>query len=244
MLVGIMGDVHGNVDALSATLDAFDRLAVKKIFCCGDVVGYGGAPGTCIDLLRERRIPTTRGNHDAYTVEPGKYNIYHVRHEANIAIEWTRQVLREDQMEWLRSLPMVLKTNDFMVTHASCQPYPPWVYVMGPRTAAMQVLFQPQQLCFNGHSHVPLIVSHRPGKTVMMDYLHDSELPKQGMVMVGVGAVGQPRDGDWRASAVLYDTNTRKVTLLRVPYDVATAQKRIRDAGLPAFLADRLAEGQ
>ncbi|MBR0457899.1 MAG: metallophosphoesterase family protein [Victivallales bacterium] len=244
MLIAIMGDIHANVDALSAMLDAFDRLAVNKTFCTGDVVGYGAAPSECVDLLRERHIPTTLGNHDSYTVFPNDYNPSHVRPEANQVIEWTRKQLRTDQMEWLASLPMAIETEEFMLTHASCQPFPPWIYVTDERKAAMHLLFQPKRICFNGHCHVPLIATHIPGRHLELTYLHNTILPKQGNVMVGIGSVGQPRDEDPRACAILFNTVTLAVTLLRVRYDVKSAQQRILDNGLPRCLARRIEQGK
>ena len=244
MLIGLIGDVHANLDALNATLDYFDRLSVKQVYCCGDVVGYGGAPGECIDTLVERNIPCVCGNHDSYIVHPDQYNPQNVRAEANAAINWTRKVLTKAQIDWLASLPKQLETPDFLVIHASCQPYPPWVYVTERKSATMHLLFQHKRLCFNGHCHIPLIATHRPGRRVSLEYFHNMRLPKQGVTMVGVGAVGQPRDEDPRACSILYDNETDYVTMLRVKYDIAAAQKRIVDHGLPAFLAARLSNGQ
>lgn len=244
MLIGIIGDIHANIDALNATLDVFDRLAVRNIFCAGDVVGYGGAPGECVDILRERRIPTACGNHDSYTAHPEQYNSRNVRPEANKVIEWNRKVLRPDQIAWLAGLPLMLETDDFVVTHASCQPYPPWVYVTTQRSAAMHLLFQPSRLCFNGHCHVPLLATHRPGHSLTLEFFHNIILPRNTNIMIGVGAVGQPRDEDPRACAILYNNEARSATILRVKYDIRAAQKRILDNGLPPSLASRLECGQ
>ena len=243
MLIGILGDIHGNIDALNATLDYFDRLSVKRVFCCGDVVGYGGAPGACIDTLRERNIPCACGNHDSYVAFPKQYNPKYVRAEANKVITWTRSVLTQEQLAWLTSLPMYVETEDFIVMHASCQPFPPWIYVTGNKACMMHLLFQQQRICFNGHSHIPLLATHRPGHKIAMEYLHNTRISKQGRTMVGVGAVGQPRDEDPRACSVLYNDETDDLTILRVKYDIAAAQRRILENGLPPMLATRLSSG-
>ncbi len=243
MLIGILGDIHANIDALNATLDYFDRLSVKQIYCCGDVVGYGGAPGACIDTLRERNIPCACGNHDSYVAFPTQYNPRYVRAEANKVITWTRSILKPDQLAWLESLPMYVETKDFLVTHASCQPFPPWIYVTGNKTAMMHLLFQQKRICFNGHSHIPLLATHRPGRKINIGFLHNTRVPKQGRTMVGVGAVGQPRDEDPRACAVLFNTENGKLNLLRVKYNITAAQQRILDNSLPSFLAERLSKG-
>lgn len=244
MLIGILGDIHANIEALQAALEVLERLAVKKIYCAGDVVGYGGAPSECIDLIRERKIPCVCGNHDYYTVNPYSYNPDHIRTEADDVIKWNRTVLREDQIAWLDSLPFVIENEFFMLTHSSCQPYPIWQYVTTQRTAALHLLFQPTRLCFNAHSHVPLIATHKPGSSLKLEFLNKTTLPKNGNVMVGVGAVGQPRDEDPRACIILYNTNTDTVSMVRTRYDIAAAQKRIIDNGLPPFLASRLSKGQ
>ena len=119
-----------------------------------------------------------------------------------------------------------------------------WIYVTDERKAAMHLLFQPKRICFNGHCHVPLIAVHRPGRRVELGYLHNTFLPKQGNVMVGIGSVGQPRDEDPRACAILFNTENLSITMLRVRYDVEAAQKRILDNGLPRCLARRISLGK
>ena len=244
MLIGVIGDIHGNIDALNATFDYFDRLSVERVYCCGDVVGYGGAPGACIDALRERNIPCACGNHDSYVAFPNQYNPKYVRAEANKVIAWTRTVLTREQFDWLAALPMYVETKNFLVIHASCQPFPPWIYVTGNKSAMMHLLFQQQRLCFNGHCHIPLLATHRPGHKVKVEFFYNTRIPKQGRTMIGVGAVGQPRDEDPRACSILYNDETDDVTMLRVKYDIAAAQRRILDNGLPPVLASRLNSGQ
>lgn len=243
MLIAIIGDIHGNVDALWATLDVLDRLVVDDIICAGDVVGYGGAPGECIDLIRGRKLRCVKGNHDAYVINPESMSGT-VREEAASVINWTRSALSVEQIEWLDTLPMFLDYEDFQVTHASNQPFPEWHYILSPRRAAVHFLFQKKPLSFTAHSHVPLLGMHQPGRRVTLELFRNLILPSRVSVMVGVGAVGQPRDHDPRASAMLYDTNKRSITILRVKYDVAAAQNRIREAGLPESLASRLEWGQ
>ena len=243
MLIAIIGDIHGNVDALWATLDVIDRLAVDDIICAGDVVGYGGAPSECIDLIRGRAIRSVKGNHDAYAVHPENMTAA-VREEAANVISWTRSALTVELLEWLDALPASLDGDDFQVTHASNQPFPEWHYILSPRRAAMHFLFQKKPLSFTAHSHVPLLGMHQPGHHLTLELFRNLIIPTNVSVMVGVGAVGQPRDQDPRASAMLYDTDKRSVSILRVKYDVVAAQNRIREAGLPESLASRLEWGQ
>ena len=244
MLLGIIGDIHANIDALQKTLDAMERLNVHKIYCTGDVVGYGAAPSECIRLVQEYDIPCCCGNHDSYVSHPGQYNKNFIRPEASQVIDWTRSVLSKEELDWLANLPYFIETDGFLITHASCQPYPQWMYVTNPNAASMHLLFQHKKLCFTGHSHIPVIATHKPGKKIFFDIFHNMVLPKEGNVMVGVGAVGQPRDDDSRACAILYDTDEHSVTMLRVKYDIHSAQQRIWDNHLPDILATRLALGR
>ena len=243
MLTAVIADIHGNLQALQAVLSALDKLNVRQILCAGDIVGYGGNPAECIDLIRQRNIPCCCGNHDSYVADESLMPKEKVRPEAQEVILWTRKQLSQEQLSWLGELPLTLQSPEFMVTHASCQPYPKWVYVTSRSAAALHLLFQSRQLCFNGHCHIPIIAAHLPKKKLTLEYLDDRILSKEGNVMVGVGAVGQPRDEDNRACTVLFNTNTRKVTLLRIKYDIAAAQQAIVDKKLPVFLADRLLKG-
>jgi predicted phosphodiesterase len=242
MRIGIIGDIHGNIDALTAVLLALDRLNVSSILCTGDIVGYGACPKECIDLIRELAIPSVKGNHDTYTTEKDGHWI--IRPEAREVILWNQKHLPADHIEWLRKLPRRLEFDGIAVVHASNVWHPEWPYVINERTAVHNFLFQRNQVCFNGHTHVPVCVLHQPGRRVELDRLRNMFLPRRSRVLIGVGAVGQPRDEDPRAAAVVYNTQDRSVRLLRVPYDVEAAQSRIIKAGLPRKLADRLAIGQ
>ncbi len=243
MLIGIIGDIHGNIEALTATLDYFDRLAVRTIFCAGDIVGYGASPAECIKLIQDMEIPCVRGNHDFYTAFPDKYDRRTVRDDANTVIDWNCRILSDRQKQWLAELPGEIVTKDFMITHASCQPYPEWCYVTTTRAVAVHMLYQKHSLCFNAHCHVPIIATHTPGRSVTLNFLRNTTIDRRMRTMVGVGAVGQPRDEDPRACAVLFNTDNGKLNLLRVRYNITGAQQRIIDNGLPTFLAERLAKG-
>lgn len=243
MLIGILGDIHGNIDALEAMLRQLDSLHVSQLLCTGDIVGYGAAPAACIDRLRERQIACVMGNHDCYTAFPERLTSG-VREEAVEVFSWNRSVLSQEHLDWLGALPRVLQFETFEVRHDSCAPFPPWDYVLNARTAMQHFLYQTRPLCFNGHSHVPLLAAHAPGAPIRLQRLQNMMLPRRMDVMVGVGAVGQPRDGDPRACAIVYNTADGLVRIQRVNYDIGRAQKRILDAGLPHSLAFRLAAGR
>ena len=243
MLIAVFGDIHGNIDALTAVVGTLDKMGVERMYCTGDIVGYGACPGGCIDMLRDLGIPSVRGNHDEYTSQTTRLD-WRIRPEAREVIFWNRKVLSKSQIQWLADLPFIVRGDGFSVVHASHAYLPHWPYVLNERTAIHNFLFQRENLAFNGHSHVPVGISHRPGKRPKLDLLRNMFLPRERSFIIGVGAVGQPRDGDPRATVVLYDTDVKAIRVLRIPYDVKAAQRRIRREGLPDDLAERLALGQ
>lgn len=243
MLIGIIGDIHGNIDALEAMYARLESMGVERVMCTGDIVGYGGAPGECIDFMRSRKVACVCGNHDSYTVYP-ELERDGIREDALEVFRWNREVLSKEQLDWLAKLPMSIDTKSYTIRHASCLPFPSWDYVLGDRSVALHFLYQDHTLCFNGHSHVPLLAMHSPGRRPAFSILRNVMLPRGMNVMIGVGSVGQPRDGDPRACAAVYDTSLNRVSVIRTPYDIKKAQARILDAKLPEFLAYRLAEGR
>lgn len=243
MLTAVFGDIHANYEALTAVLQALSDLRVGRLFCTGDVVGYGASPRECIELLQGLGVTCVRGNHDDYTSHTDGRE-WRIRPEAREAITWTRSQLGAEHLAWLHSLPYVHRDEDFSLVHASHVYTPQWPYILNERAAIQNFLFQPGHLSFCGHSHVPVYVVHRAGHRPELELLRNVLLPRRHRVAVGVGAVGQPRDNDPRACAVIYDSAVRSVRVVRVPYDVVGAQRRIRLAGLPEDLADRLALGQ
>ncbi|MBN2451906.1 MAG: metallophosphoesterase family protein [Lentisphaeria bacterium] len=243
MSIAFLGDIHGNIDALRAVLGALSELGVRRIYCTGDVVGYGASPGECVDAVRGAGIPCVKGNHDDY-VSRGGVTDWQIRPEARKAILWTQRQLSAEQVRWLHGLPHKIEAGGFSVVHASHAYLPHWPYVLNERAAIHNFLFQRCAFAFSGHSHVPLYVAHRHGHRPKLDLLRNVLLPSRQKVLIGVGAVGQPRDSDPRACMVLYDPEVKSIRVHRVVYDVAAAQARIRDAGLPSELADRLAVGQ
>lgn len=243
MRIAVIGDIHANIDAFTATLDAIDASAADRIVSTGDITGYGGAPRECIALLRTRGIPTVMGNHDEYVTQLG--GTWRIQADAQAAIHWTQLALRPEEIRWLGGLPRLLDVQGFHMLHASHAWWPRWPYVINRRTAMQNFLFQPGRIAFNGHSHLPLLVTHLPGAMPVIQPLHDEmRLPEDRQTLIAVGSVGQPRDGDPRACFVMLDTAAQTVQVRRVAYDIARAQRRIIQAGLPEDLAVRLDEGR
>ena len=228
MRVAVISDVHGNVQALEAVLEAIDAAQVDEIWCLGDVVGYGADPVRCMEIVDERAAVCLAGNHDL--VVAGVINIDMFAHDARDAALGTRMPGGERE--------------GVQMFHGSVRD-PVWEYVVDPRTAALCLERQRRPVCLVGHSHVQLLWGYENGELVGGTVAAGATLAHgEGPFIVNPGSVGQPRDGDPRAGYVILDTAEGTATWLRADYDIRGAQAAIRDAGLPLRLAARLAEGR
>ena len=239
--VAFFSDVHGNYEALTAMLKRLDTLGCDAMVCLGDIVGYGASPRECVQLIRERDIPCVMGNHDEYATMMVDMNpaFSRLREEIRKSIEWTQAQLDTDDLKWLSQLPMYLEDDDFMALHSSFA-HGRWSYCMDESTFAANFSRQPCQLAFCGHSHSPLIGIDMPGGPPFVDFIRPYTLPSDHKIMVNVGSVGQPRDRDNRACACIYELETRRLELVREPYDIEMAQNKIFMARLPdKFALDR-----
>ena len=244
MRIAILADIHSNLEALEAVLrHAEGPGPLDRVWCLGDLVGYGAEPGACIARLREYEHACVLGNHDLAAL--GRMGVEEFNPVAAQAALWTRQQLSEDDRAYLQSLPLVTKEGDFTLVHGSLR-WPQWEYLLSSEAAAEQFRRQETPCSLVGHSHVPFVALEAAAGPPLLAPLSDGDVVEIGerRLILNPGGVGQPRDGDPRASYALYETGERTVTLHRVEYDVASAQRKIRDAGLPSYLADRLAHGQ
>ena len=241
MTYAIISDLHSNLEALTAVLDEIDRLGVEQVVCLGDVVGYNASPNECVELMRERDVPTICGNHDAVAcglTEPWGFNPI-----ALAAALWTRENLSEDNLAWLRQLPDTLTRHSFLAVHGS--PLDRDVYMFGWEDVLPHMEFVKEQdcsLCFFGHTHCPGVFSNDGAYSLDDDSRF--ALGDDKLFFINPGSVGQPRDGDSRASFGVLDTEQREYELVRVPYHVKQAAERSIEAGLPHFLAERLHLGR
>lgn len=239
----VLGDIHANIDALNAVLDDARAQGVTHFVCVGDVVGYNAAPAACIRAVRdELGCPCVRGNHDHYVSDPGT-NLADFHPSAAQVVEWTRSQLAADDVQWLHDLPLQKPVMGFMLVHATLDKPDHWGYVFENQQAEANFSYQYTPLCFHGHTHVPIIYSNEPGGVVHYQP-RDFTLELGQRLFINVGSVGQPRDGDPRASYVVYDMAARQVHFRRVAYDVQAAMARNRLAGLPEKCASRLEIGR
>lgn len=244
MRLGVFGDIHSNYEALTA-VHAELVLRTDQLVCTGDVVGYGGSPVECINFMAERQIPCVRGNHDHYTTQQ-KCN-WNIQPYALEAIHWTQSIISAPELAWLDALPYRLECAGIDFVHASLQAVDGrgWPYILNPQIAMFHFYMQSLRFCFYGHTHLPLQFTFDNGQ-ISFEFLSSRRLAPidNCKFLLNPGSVGQPRDFDRRASAVIFDTVTLELELLRVEYNVALAQEKIRRAGLPEMLAERLSKGR
>ena len=236
MKVALLSDIHANWQAFEAVTG--DLPPVDQVICLGDVVGYGAEPARCLDAVREAGWPVLVGNHDRASADPivlGWFN-----EDAATVIRWTIEQLGEDRLAWLGGLPEHLDFEGALLVHASPRD-PIYEYILDTTVARANLDYVGQSVCFHGHSHVPGTWTSKNGQVVHQYEIGTVQLAAP--ILANPGSVGQPRDGDPRASYAIWDTDARLFTFHRLRYDVEGAQRAIRDAGLPGRFADRLAVG-
>lgn len=241
MRLAIVSDIHGNLEALEAVLAEVDRRAPDRMVCLGDFVGYGASPNECIARLRPRIAGAVIGNHDCAAI--GKLRLTYFNVDAAEAARWTDAALTPEHREYLMGLPFTMHEDGALLVHASPGEPDGWHYVLSPGDAGEEMRAYDEAVCFIGHSHVAGAFE-RSDSGVRYTRQPSLRLAPDRRYLINVGSVGQPRDGDPRAAYALWDTESREFEHVRVDYDLATAGRRIVDAGLPRFLADRLQWGE
>src|SRR5688500_922311 len=240
----ILSDIHANLEALDATLAAAGRYDHALVL--GDLVGYGANPDEVIDRIRSLPSATLiRGNHDK--VATGLATVESFNHLARQAIQWTASILSPDRREWLAALPSGPTSIDDVVEICHGAPFDEDVYIFDDLDVRRAFKAMRRPLCLFGHTHVPAAFRFATDMEPIAPPRGDRfrlTLDDNASYLVNCGAVGQPRDGDPRAAFGLLDTGSRTLSIVRVPYDVATAQAKIIAAGLPEVLAQRLAIGR
>jgi diadenosine tetraphosphatase ApaH/serine/threonine PP2A family protein phosphatase len=240
-ILAVIGDIHANLDALEAVLADCKANGVTDYLCTGDVVGYNARPHECLEIVRELGCPVVMGNHDHYVSSHQNLNDFNPH--AAAVIRWTRGQLSDEEMEYLRGLPFVMTDRGVTLVHATMDSPEGFGYVFDHLQAEAHFIHQKTPLCFHGHTHCPMIYEKQMGAVYRID-AQDFTLHPGRKYFINVGSVGQPRDGDPRAAYLLYDPQERMVRFRRVEYDIAAAQAKVREAGLPERLAERLAYGQ
>jgi len=241
MKYAILGDIHSNLEALQAVLDHSKTQDCTHYVSLGDIVGYGPNPKECLDIVRNLNCPVVMGNHDEYC--GSVLDLTGFNPMASEAIKWTRNQLSEADREWLRSLKYSHIVESFTVVHATLDLPEKWAYVFDKLAAAASMNYQRTPVCFNGHTHVPVaFIRTAVGVQGGMYTKIKIEIGKK--YFINAGSIGQPRDRNTAAAYVIYDLASNLVELHRVVYDFHITQQKIRKAGLPESLADRLEYGK
>ncbi|MEI6279680.1 MAG: metallophosphoesterase family protein [Verrucomicrobiae bacterium] len=242
--IAVISDIHSNFEALTAVLDDVRSQEVQQVVCLGDIVGYASSVQSCMRAVREIGCPVLLGNHDEAACMPAPPPDFNDTATAGVVFAAAR--LSESDRAWITSLPRNLEIEEAVFTHATLATSFGWPYIISPENAGRHFANQTTHLAFCGHTHKPMIwwqeapggqVTQRTGKEIM-------PLPPGGKVLVNVGAVGQPRDGDIRACYVIYRPEQNTVEFRRVEYDIKRTKRKIIRAGLPCFTAQRLSLGR
>ena len=239
----IVSDIHSNLEAFQSVIeDAEAHGGFDQIWSLGDLVGYGPDPAPCIDLLRRYDHRAVVGNHDLASI--GRLSLDAFNPHAAEANRWTATQLSEDHLAYLGGLELKLELDEFTVVHGSPRD-PIWEYVVSVDAAVASFFHFDTYQCLVGHSHIPFICRPAEEGAVFLDFPLDTPVSLgTDRLILNPGGVGQPRDGDPRASFAIYDSEAQAVVHRRVPYDIPVTQEKMRTHGLPEYLIERLDYGR
>jgi predicted phosphodiesterase len=240
MKYAIISDIHANLEAFQVVLEDAQNQKVTHYACIGDVVGYNANPRECLDIVCKMNMPCIKGNHDEYCSTDDPLEGFNPA--AAEAVHWTRGQLSDGERQWLCDLKYTKIVANFTLVHATLDAPERWGYVFDKLAAAASFPYQNTQVCFFGHTHVP--VAFMRDTVVRGGTYSKFKIDPAKKYFINVGAVGQPRDNNPKAAYVVYDMDEGTIELRRLEYDIAAAQKKILDAGLPKRLAERLAFGK
>ncbi|MBU1112709.1 MAG: metallophosphatase family protein [Candidatus Omnitrophica bacterium] len=241
MKYAVFSDVHGNLEAFKAALDVYYREKIDHYIFLGDIVGYGAEPKECLSRLKELKAVVVAGNHD-WAVS-GKFPANNLNIYAREAIFWTQKRLKKEDLAYLDKFSLTVEEEDFICVHGSLKSPHEFDYIFDLDDASVNFNFLQKKICFIGHTHRPGIYCQGNDK---ISYIEQPEIRLEPgkRYIVNVGSVGQPRDGDPRASFCIYDDEAESLQIIRVGYDVAKSASAILNQGLPAMLANRLYDGR
>jgi len=238
LLIAIISDVHANLEALEACLKKIAEIKPDKIICLGDLVDYCAEPNECIELVKSAAQINLLGNHDKaqfdYSVAEG------FTRDAYISSVHTRSVIKPEHIEYFKTLPYTYSENGMLFVHASPAAPENFDYVVTIEDAVRNFKNFHEQICFIGHSHVPVVIEETKDSCRSIP---PRETKKSRRYIINVGSVGQPRDGDYRTCFGLFDTDRFKFRYVRLDYPVQRASNKIMNEGLPTPLAGRILVG-
>lgn len=243
MRYGIFSDIHSNLEAMTEVAKAMKAEGAGEYLCLGDLVGYYANPNEVVELIDALRCwKLVMGNHDSAVI--GQTDLSKFNPPAAEAVRWTQKRLKPGNMQLLQSLRLREEIGEIQLVHSSPFQSEEWHYLSQPDDIERNFRYFQGVVCFFGHVHKPFIAEQSKGGEVRMVPGQEVSLQPDCRYLVNVGSVGQPRDGDPRTCYVIYDSQSRQLSIRRIPYDFeATYQKTIA-GGLPEYLAQRLRSGK
>ncbi len=232
MRIAILSDIHSNLEALRRVQENLEILHPDRIYCCGDIVGYGPYPNECLDIVRALCHGIVGGNHDMAVA--GRYPLNRFNLPGRKVIRWTRKIIRREHLDFLNTLPRTIVENNVTIVHSSPADTDGWTYLYSLEDVRNLFDHFSTKICFVGHSHIPFVA----GNDGSIGALNPA-----ARYVINVGSIGQPRTGGKEAVFGYLDTDIWSYELIRVPYDVSMTAAAIREAGLPEILARRLLSG-
>lgn len=247
MKIAVLSDIHSNLEALNACLAHARQQGAEKFVFLGDLLGYGADPRACLEII----MPMVRdgsvavlGNHDEAVLGGQCEKMAFI---ARDAIYWTRGQLRQPELEFIGSLPLLVKEQKTLYVHASADFPERWPYIDGVLAAGKCMVASGMPLTVVGHVHNQALYYTSPGGTIQIFQPVPGvaiTLTHQRQWLAIAGSVGQPRDGNPAAAYVLHDQQRDTLTFFRIPYDYWSAARKVRAAGMPEPLAHQLEYGR
>jgi len=240
----LFSDIHGNLEALKVVLQQMEDFAPDRVVCLGDVVGYGPDPNECVELVDRYADLVIMGNHDHAVLE--LTDITYFNKYAKLAVVWTRQRMKQENLDILSQYPFQKSIDDILFVHSTPLHPERWDYIFNPLEGQYYLQHLQEHVCFIGHSHQPVFFEQDESGHVAYDRKAELSLAikPECKYIVNVGSVGQPRDGNPETSFATYDTDKRRIEVRRLPYNFPRTQQKMAEAKLPVFLIERLAHGR
>lgn len=242
MRCGIFSDIHSNLEALEAVIRAYKKESIDKYLCVGDVVGYGANPKECIKKVNSLAAVTIAGNHDWASVK--LFSLDYFNEETREAISWTMRNLDTKDCDFLGALKLVYKDETLTLVHGTLDYPRDFNYMTDGYIAEETFRLMQTNICFVGHTHLPSTYIKDNLERILYYEEPITYIRPQNKYIINVGSVGQPRDGNRKASYCIYDTDKKIVQIKRVDYNVNAARKRIIKCGLPQLFGDRILRGK
>lgn len=244
----VLSDIHSNMEAFDACMERANVMGFDDVLCSGDIVGYGPEPNEAIGRVAELETTAIRGNHDR--VASGQDNARDFNTHARAAIKWTRKRLSADALAYLRALPVGPRDvgHEAQLVHGALTHEDD--YVMSEAHASDSFQRTRTRITFFGHTHYPTVFSRNGSGDVVLEMPKNEkdyqvyEMKSDLQYLVNPGSVGQPRDNDTRSAFAIWDVTHSRVEFHRVPYPFEVTQEKMREAGLPRYLIDRLQYGR